>query len=255
LEIVRDVSGGKLKGGDIGSTEIVLHPGKEYKFADPSCFAVFTLWQWNDNSEVERGYYPRGGGEVHIRVNPTKQLNAINLVDSGNVVRIWGWSFVAGSLPIKVAHLMADGATQTIRRSLRNVDVKIERYKEDPEVAVGNGSGIILVSETSAGCLLGGCALGRRELKAEQVGQNAADELLQSINCGACVDSYSQDQMIIFMAIAHGKSRVKCGPVTLHTKTAIHVAEELTEAKFNIINEGPESYIIECEGIGLKNSI
>jgi RNA 3'-terminal phosphate cyclase len=28
VEIVRDISGGKLKGGEIGSTEIVLHPGK-----------------------------------------------------------------------------------------------------------------------------------------------------------------------------------------------------------------------------------
>jgi RNA 3'-terminal phosphate cyclase len=28
VEIVRDISGGKLKGGEFGSTEIVLHPGK-----------------------------------------------------------------------------------------------------------------------------------------------------------------------------------------------------------------------------------
>jgi RNA 3'-terminal phosphate cyclase (ATP) len=49
-----------------------------------------------------RGYFPRGGGEVHIRVQPVKQLKAVNLVESGHVVRIRGWAFVAGSLPIKV---------------------------------------------------------------------------------------------------------------------------------------------------------
>lgn len=38
-------------------------------------------------------------------------------------------------------------------------------------------------------------------------------------------------QMILFMAIAHGKSRVKCGPVTLHTETAIHIAHQLTEVR------------------------
>jgi RNA 3'-terminal phosphate cyclase len=54
-----------------------------------------------------------------------------------------------------------------------------------------------LVAETSTGCLLGGSALGKRDLKAEQVGQKAADELLQSINTEACVDSYSQDQVIL----------------------------------------------------------
>jgi hypothetical protein len=37
---------------------------------------------------------------------------------------------------------MADSATQTLRKALKNVDVKIERYVEDPDVAVGTGSGI-----------------------------------------------------------------------------------------------------------------
>jgi hypothetical protein len=37
---------------------------------------------------------------------------------------------------------MADSAVQTLSKTLKNVDMKIERYKEDPGVAVGNGSGI-----------------------------------------------------------------------------------------------------------------
>ncbi|PNF30765.1 RNA 3'-terminal phosphate cyclase [Cryptotermes secundus] len=303
VEVVRDISEGKLKGGEIGSTEIVLHPGKvkcgEYSADTGTAGSICLLIQvalpcilfssgvtilklrGGTNAEmapqidymtevfrpllerfggtfdykiITRGYYPRGGGEVHIRVKPVKQLKAIDLVESGDVVRIWGWAFVAGSLPIKLAHLMADSAIQTLRKALKNVDVKIERYVEHPDVAVGTGSGINLVAETSTGCLLGGSALGKRELKPEQVGHKAADELLQSINTKACVDSYSQDQIILFMAIAHGKSRVKCGPVTLHTETAIHVARQLTEAKFTVINVGTDSNIIECEGIGLENN-
>ena len=31
------------------------------------------------------------------------------------------------------------------------------------------------------------------------------------------------------MALAKGKSRVKCGPISLHTQTAIHIATQLTE--------------------------
>jgi len=37
--------------------------------------------------------------------------------------------------------------------------------------------------------------------------------------------------MILLMAVARGKSRVKCGPVTLHTQTAIHIAHQLTEVR------------------------
>lgn len=36
-------------------------------------------------------------------------------------------------------------------------------------------------------------------------------------------------QVIIFMALADGKSRIRIGPLTLHTKTAIFVAELLTK--------------------------
>lgn len=38
------------------------------------------------------------------------------------------------------------------------------------------------------------------------------------------------------MALANGVSRIKTGPVTLHTQTAIHFAEQL--AKVSILLEG-----------------
>jgi len=36
--------------------------------------------------------------------------------------------------------------------------------------------------------------------------------------------------MIILMALAAGKSRVRVGPITLHTQTSIHVMQLLTKA-------------------------
>ena len=51
VEIVRDISGGKLKGGEFGSTEIVLHPGKvkcgEYSADTGTAGWVFLLIEWN----------------------------------------------------------------------------------------------------------------------------------------------------------------------------------------------------------------
>ena len=43
--------------------------------------------------------------------------------------------------------------------------------------------------------------------------------------------------MIIFMALADGESRLLCGPLTLHTETAIHIAEKMTGAKFKVWGE------------------
>lgn len=41
-------------------------------------------------------------------------------------------------------------------------------------------------------------------------------------------------QIIIFMALANGKSQVKCREITLHTKTAIYVAEQFTDVRYFI---------------------
>lgn len=64
-----------------------------------------------------------------------------------------------------------------------------------------------------------------------------------------------QDQLIIFMALARGKSSIRCGPIELHTKTAIHYTQLLTGAKFNVYSDSSDrNFIIECEGIGFGDS-
>jgi RNA 3'-terminal phosphate cyclase (ATP) len=70
------------------------------------------------------------------------------------------------------------------------------------------------------------------------------------MRCRAC---RLQDQLIIFMALAEGTSRVACGPPTLHTRTAMAVAEQLTAAKFSVMPPGAagEPHIIECQGAGI----
>lgn len=107
--------------------------------------------------------------------------------------------------------------------------------------------------ETTKNCTLGASALGTRNERAIESGKKVADELITYINSQSCVDCHVQDQLIIFMALARGVSRIRCTlPLTMHTKTAIHIAELLTEAKFSITEEGATG-IIECVGIGYEN--
>ncbi|KAK7502271.1 hypothetical protein BaRGS_00006635 [Batillaria attramentaria] len=205
-------------------------------------------------SVKRRGYYPKGGGEVVTTSHPVKSLTAVELIDRGNVTNIFGRAFVAGVLPIKVAHTMAQSAERLLRVGNAGLAIKIEALKEPEQSAVGTGTGIILVAETSTGCLLAGSALGKKGVPAEKVGADAAQMLIDNMKHGGCVDEYLQDQLILLMALARGKSRVLCGPITLHTETAIHVAKLLTQAKFNREKLSDMSNIIECEGIGLENT-
>lgn len=51
---------------------------------------------------IKRGYFPRGGGHVNITAQPTTFLQSINISEYGETSKIYGWSFVAGRLPITV---------------------------------------------------------------------------------------------------------------------------------------------------------
>ena len=72
------------------------------------------------------------------------------------------------------------------------------------------------------------------------------------------------------MALASGQSRVRCGPLSLHTKTAIYVVSRFTNAKFSITDAEGErhdiqwlvdgtkvgnglSNVISCDGVGWRN--
>ena len=52
------------------------------------------------------------------------------------------------------------------------------------------------MGETSDGLLLGGTGLGKPRNPAAQVGQEAAEELIESCSRKVCLDQFAQDQVI-----------------------------------------------------------
>lgn len=304
LQLVRDVTSGKLEGDKIGSTSVALHPGSigsgifladthtagsvsllmqlalpcllyapetcklilkggtNAEMAPPIDYmtdilrpAIKRLGVDFDCEIVKRGYYPKGGGEIHVTVNPVKQLKPLQLLQRGTLSKITGRAYVAGVLPFKMAQTMAEVAHRMLKEKYPDVqDIKIEPDKEPGDKAHGSGSGIMLMAESSTGCRIAGSAIGRKGVSPQEVARNAVEELANNLQYDSCVDEHLQDQLIIFMALAAGHSSMKCGPLTMHTQTAIHVAEKIMKAKFKVQQMPDEKEcIIECEGIGLKN--
>ncbi|RPD65847.1 RNA 3'-terminal phosphate cyclase [Lentinus tigrinus ALCF2SS1-7] len=201
---------------------------------------------------VKRGYYPKGGGEVRVSIPAIPgPLPPVTLTERGKVKTVRGRSYVAG-LPKSLADSMCAAATEVLVESglgIQAAHIKIDSVREKPADAVGSGSGIVLWAETEDGCIFGGSALGRKGVDPVHVGREAGRELVSNLAHGGCVDEYMQDQMIIFLALAKGHSTVKTGPLTLHTRTAIWVAEQVTEAKFRV-QASESGAVIECDGIG-----
>uniref|UniRef100_A0A672G350 RNA 3'-terminal phosphate cyclase n=1 Tax=Salarias fasciatus TaxID=181472 RepID=A0A672G350_SALFA len=220
-----------LKGGT--ETELAPHSDYTLKVFKP---IVEKFGVQFDFDVVKRGFYPKGGGVVSVSVQPIRQLQPVVMETRGGVARITGTAFVAGVLPIKVTLMLM------LKLTLMAVRLAV----------------------TTGGCLLASSALGKRGVSPEQVGVAAAEALLGNLRHGGCVDDFLQDQLVIFMALASGRSRIRTGPPTLHTRTAIHVAEALTKAKFTITKcedasadanaSASDSYLIECDGAGVENT-
>lgn len=91
----------------------------------------------------KRGYFPRGGGHCDFTIQPIKQLKPANLLHFGEITKLYGWSYVAGVLPVNMAQQMADGATNVLKTF--DIPISIDVYKEHHKVANDNGSGIMYV--------------------------------------------------------------------------------------------------------------
>lgn len=108
-----------------------------------------------------------------------------------------------------------------------------------------------------AGCIFGSSSRPEKGAPAEVAGSIAAAALIEAMGSGACVDEHMQDQLIIYMALADGVSRMITQEPTLHTRTAMVVAEQLLPAKFTVKamdapQEGRKRWMIECKGAGWK---
>lgn len=75
-------------------------------------------------------------------------------------------------------------------QNLDHVPIQCETVAETPDRAFGDGTGIIMVAETSTGCLLGASGIGERGVQAEHIANTAVDELIEAVCSGACVDHW-----------------------------------------------------------------
>ena len=209
-----------------GGTNATSAPQVDYT---TNVFLPFLARHYNIHPKLKilkRGYYPRGGGLITFSVPPLPPgatLPGITLTERGDITKIYGRSYVAGTLPFRLATGMSNAAKTrlTSELGLNPKIISIEAVKDDTK-DVGNngsGSGIVLWAETGTGCILGGSGLGSKGTDPATVGRDAADELIKAIKGGGCVDEYLQDQIVVFLALAKGRSTVKTGlPLTLHTQ-------------------------------------
>ncbi|GAM27378.1 hypothetical protein SAMD00019534_105530 [Acytostelium subglobosum LB1] len=204
----------------------------------------------------KRGYYPKGGGLVTLITRPIiGTLQPITIMNKGNLTKITiRVNFTSTRISIQVAERMLTAAKKMIKKDYKKVEI-VEDIVDTAKYTFGDGVSIFIMAETDTGCIYGGSANGAIGIPAEEVGETAAISVLNDLLHGGCMDEYLQDQLIIFMALAKGKSQIKTGPLSLHTQTSIHFSTMLTGCTFTVTpapdrQRGEETFIIACDGIG-----
>lgn len=172
-----------------------------------------------------RGYYPRGGGLVILTVDPGRPKTAYLEAETEERDLIEGISHCS-NLPDHVARRQAESATSALKDAGYESKVDLQVLKE-----TSTGSGITLWSGYK-----GGCALGERGIRAEDVGKAAAYELIAELKTPASVDIHLADQLIPYLALAGGSYTVR--QISKHTSTNIWTASQLLDTKINVKDVG-----------------
>ena len=183
-----------------------------------------------DINPIRRGYYPEGGAKVGVKVFPSKLKN-LDLIERGSLKKILVLSGTSNTLKEKkVAERQVAGVREILGKLKLPTEEKIEYY--DTRCP---GSQICLVAEFE-NTIIGTDNLGKLGKRAEDVGKEAALELLKEQKSEACLDKHLADQILPYLALTKEKSQVSVSEITNHCKTNIWIIEKFIDGEFQIKN-------------------
>jgi RNA 3'-phosphate cyclase len=181
------------------------------------------------------GYYPKGMGEVTIKVEPCKCLKPLCLEFFGKIQAIKGVSVCTFLADRKVAERQAKAANDQLKEKGYSADIQIINDKSNP---LQKGSSLVLWAETDSNAILGADAIGELRKTSETVGREAAEKLYAEICAKPTVDVHLADILIPYVALAQGRSAYLTRTISEHLETNIWLAEKILNVKFNVEKVG-----------------
>lgn len=196
---------------------------------------------------IKRGYFPKGKGIVSFSSKPARlPLKPFNLTKQGKLNYINVFSHCS-SLPKEVCVNQVIAAKNALKKL--NAELIEETAFMPSSETIGSGIDLLAVFD---GSFIGANALGEKGVSAFKVGEEAGKNLLKELEKKVPVDVHLADQLIPFMALAKGTSKILCSELSSHTKTNIEVVEKFTETKFSVSEQENKTFLVEVKGIGFS---
>lgn len=189
---------------------------------------------------VKAGFYPRGGGEVFVKIDPVNQPCPLQITHRGKLIQVTGISMVS-NLDISVA-----------KRQQLQAGKRLSEYGIPHEIslqeapAIGKGTTLLLMGEFehSQCCYFSLGAIGKR---AETVADEACNEFFSFLKTNGVIDEYLADQLIIPLALTKGTSYFITPKITRHLLTNIEVVKLFLPVTIKVFGNLDEEGSIEIQ--------
>lgn len=182
---------------------------------------------------IKRGFYPIGGGEVKVKLEPMGHIKPIKLDNLGQLKKIKGLCFTQHLSSSVAANMME--SCEKVFNGKYDLEMELERTE-----GTSRGAGIVLVAEYENG-LLSSNVLSSKGHSPQQSGLDVASDLLQEMATGATIDIHTADQILPYMAMADGSSSFVVSKISKHLLSQMDTLESFLDVKFGVERK-PDGY-------------
>ena len=271
---VRNICRGTLRGAEIGSTELIFHPGEivggKYDFDIGTAGSVSLVAQTIIPIllKISKPSTIRIIGGTHVPFSPTSDYlekvfcPAISLFGAKiSIKHLKSGYYPAGggeieiqvenselagvtnfpnssSLPIEVLIRLANLETSiAIREKKIFIQNKIEKVYLRQEESLSPGNAILAWS-----AFRGAAFLGEKGKRAEAVAQETLDFLKAELESD--VDLHLADQILLYAVLSNGQSEFKTSRITEHLRTNANIIQKFIDRKIEIDEENKKVKIL-----------
>ena len=208
-----------------GVSKITLEGGTHnpfapsYDYLQTTFFPILRKMGVNVNAELVRpGFYPAGGGKIHITIEPPDQLSSLSLE------RLTSIHFKAQAICAELPGHIGKRELSTIQKKLKLSESKTELVQYSQH-GPGNVVSIFVQSDQHTETFVG---FGQKNIRAEKVAGRIIGQVRNYLDAGVVVGQHLADQLLIPLALAGKGQFMTCKP-TEHTLTNIKVIQQFLD--------------------------
>jgi RNA 3'-terminal phosphate cyclase (ATP) len=171
------------------------------------------------------GFYPRGGGVVHVDIETVEHLRPFELLERGPVLELGATAMVA-NLPMHIAQR----ELQVIGDALQLAPESLAARRIEGAVGPGNAVTVVVRSERVTEVFSG---FGTRGVPAERIAGAVVDEVQRYLAADVAVGVHLADQLLLPLALAGGGCYSTLSP-SRHATTNIQVIERFLGVRVQV---------------------